>query len=99
MLFDFKDLHFESSAGNFKLAQKDVKKHMASFANDEPLYFVCKLLLGDIGAFKQAAYSLSRQWYEILPAFIIFAKPTAEYKDLGPLSSVIFYFFSFTDSF
>ena len=87
-LFNYEILHSDPSGNAFEYAQNQVRKHIDTFVEDEPLHFICNMLLGDIDAFKQASQTLSRQWYELLPAYIMFSQPKANFNDLGALTTV-----------
>jgi hypothetical protein len=89
-LFDYQSLHSDSTGEKLSYAQKQVNKHIDSFIDDTPLHFIAKLLIGDIQTFKQVAERLSHQWYELLPAFILFSKPAATVNDLGDLTMELY---------
>uniref|UniRef100_A0A914PCD8 Nuclear pore complex protein Nup85 n=1 Tax=Panagrolaimus davidi TaxID=227884 RepID=A0A914PCD8_9BILA len=89
-LFDYNDLHADPSGSKFIYAKKQVQKYKEAFADDEPLIFIANMLLGDISTFKKASESLSRQWFELLPAYILFSNPTATVDDLNDLTMELY---------
>uniref|UniRef100_A0AC34GH79 Nuclear pore complex protein Nup85 n=1 Tax=Panagrolaimus sp. ES5 TaxID=591445 RepID=A0AC34GH79_9BILA len=89
-LFDFETLHSDQNGDKMLYAQRQVRKYKEAFADDEPLNFIANMLLGDIDTFKHASETLSRPWYEILPAYILFSNPTATVNDLADLTMKLF---------
>jgi len=82
-LFDYHQLHVEKSVPKFNYALKEVQKNAKYFENNEPLKFICNLLMGDIETFEAISNRLSKPWYEVLPAYILFKTPEATFYDLS----------------
>uniref|UniRef100_A0A914CAX5 Nuclear pore complex protein Nup85 n=1 Tax=Acrobeloides nanus TaxID=290746 RepID=A0A914CAX5_9BILA len=73
-------LHDKNNLDDFVGIQKHVRELLSSgqFKNSNDLAFICSILIGDKTAFKQIFEGLSQNWYELLPAYILFCHPGAD---------------------
>lgn len=49
---------------------------------------MCSLMLGENSAFKQCSTTFGVSWFELLPAYVLFAYPGAKPSNIGTMAEV-----------
>jgi hypothetical protein len=62
-----------------------------SFKRHEQLELIAGLIIGKLDCYEKCAQKLIDNWYELLPAYILFSCPQANLDNIGRISQVLLF--------